>query len=175
MREYSFSRQGVIDFNFLCFREAIHKVFEVRTTKKCALNDPLYDDDDHDPNDLDGEEEVEDEEDDGHLVDGVDEDLRRYDSDDDDDIKLTNNNRVSFFFRINWSIDNKTIFCGFTVRTRYISNIQFFEFPTTVMILSGQFVHRQIISSYYPICRKYLFLTQEISYRNFILISEING
>lgn len=98
MREYSFSRQGVIDFNFLCFREAIHKVFEVRTTKKCALNDPLYDDDDHDPNDLDGEEEVEDEEDDGHLVDGVDEDLRRYDSDDDDDIKLTNNNRVSFFF-----------------------------------------------------------------------------
>lgn len=30
LREYSFSRQGVIDFNFLCFREAIHKVFEVK-------------------------------------------------------------------------------------------------------------------------------------------------
>lgn len=30
LREDNFSRQGVIDYNFLCFREAIERVFELR-------------------------------------------------------------------------------------------------------------------------------------------------
>lgn len=30
IREENFSRQGVIDYNFLCFREAITQVFELR-------------------------------------------------------------------------------------------------------------------------------------------------
>lgn len=30
IREENFSRQGVIDYNFLCFREAISQVFELR-------------------------------------------------------------------------------------------------------------------------------------------------
>lgn len=48
LREYSFSRQGVIDFNFLCFRDAIHKVFEVRaleTAELQASETDEYDDD----------------------------------------------------------------------------------------------------------------------------------
>lgn len=45
LREYSFSRQGVIDFNFLCFREAIHKVFEV---KKSGVGESYVDDDERD-------------------------------------------------------------------------------------------------------------------------------
>lgn len=54
LREYSFSRQGVIDFNFLCFREAIHKVFEV---KKCAtVCDEIYDEDDDDVDDEDDDD-----------------------------------------------------------------------------------------------------------------------
>lgn len=53
LREYSFSRQGVIDFNFLCFRDAIHKVFEI---KKCATVNEIYD-------------ELEDEDDDGDVDD----------------------------------------------------------------------------------------------------------
>lgn len=28
LRDYNFNRQGVIDFNFMCFRDSIHKVFE---------------------------------------------------------------------------------------------------------------------------------------------------
>ncbi|XP_031632305.1 ras-related GTP-binding protein C [Contarinia nasturtii] len=47
LREYSFSRQGVIDFNFLCFKEAIHKVFEI---KKCA---EIYEEDDVEEEDVD--------------------------------------------------------------------------------------------------------------------------
>lgn len=54
LREYSFSRQGVIDFNFLCFREAIHKVFEI---KKCAtVSDEIYDEDDDDVDDEDDDD-----------------------------------------------------------------------------------------------------------------------
>lgn len=51
LREYSFSRQGVIDFNFLCFREAIHKVFEIRALETAELEaseTDEYDDDDGD-------------------------------------------------------------------------------------------------------------------------------
>lgn len=51
LREYSFSRQGVIDFNFLCFRDAIHKVFEVRameTAELQASETDEYEDDDGD-------------------------------------------------------------------------------------------------------------------------------
>lgn len=84
LREYSFSRQGVIDFNFLCFREAIHKVFEVRTTKKCVMNDTMYGEDEEEEEDID--------EDEDHL-DRDGEEIQRYDSE--DDIKLTNNHRVN--------------------------------------------------------------------------------
>lgn len=30
LREENFNRQGVIDYNFLCFRDAISEVFELR-------------------------------------------------------------------------------------------------------------------------------------------------
>lgn len=65
LREYSFSRQGVIDFNFLCFREAIHKVFEV---KKCTHE--IYEDE-GDNNDV--------------IIDSVDEEDDEDNEDDDDD------------------------------------------------------------------------------------------
>lgn len=57
LREYSFSRQGVIDFNFLCFREAIHKVFEI---KKSANELYGVDDDDDVSEEQEDEEDVED-------------------------------------------------------------------------------------------------------------------
>lgn len=89
LREYSFSRQGVIDFNFLCFREAIHKVFEIRTIKKCALDDSIYDDEDVDNDDVDEEEdECIDNDDNRHSL-----HLQRYESD--EDIKLAMNSRVN--------------------------------------------------------------------------------
>lgn len=85
LREYSFSRQGVIDFNFLCFREAIHKVFEI---KKCAtVNDELYDDDDDD--DEDGHRGGVDDDDDDDDDQSIDYRRTRYESE--DDIKLVNN------------------------------------------------------------------------------------
>lgn len=62
LREYSFSRQGVIDFNFLCFRDAIHKVFEIRTIKKCALEQNY--DEDTEPDEPHYHDNVEPEEDD---------------------------------------------------------------------------------------------------------------
>lgn len=102
LREYSFSRQGVIDFNFLCFREAIHKVFEVRTMKKLAINDSLYDDEDDDDDVVDDEEDEDDDdldrENDRDDVEDDDDDsrpsirLQRYDSD--DELKL-NDSRVN--------------------------------------------------------------------------------
>lgn len=66
LREYSFSRQGVIDFNFLCFREAIHKVFEI---KKCA--NEIYEEEEEDDEDInddgdDGEDDNNDSDDNGH-------------------------------------------------------------------------------------------------------------
>lgn len=60
LREYSFSRQGVIDFNFLCFRDAIHKVFEIRTIKKCALEED-YDEEDTEHDDDEDDDEQDDE------------------------------------------------------------------------------------------------------------------
>lgn len=51
LREYSFSRQGVIDFNFLCFRDAIHRVFEIGSVDSelpPSENDEYDDDDDID-------------------------------------------------------------------------------------------------------------------------------
>lgn len=90
LREYSFSRQGVIDFNFLCFREAIHKVFEIRTTKKCALDDSIYDDEDVDNEEVEDEEDecIDNEHDSRHSL-----HLQRYESD--EDIKLGMNSRVN--------------------------------------------------------------------------------
>lgn len=104
LREYSFSRQGVIDFNFLCFREAIHKVFEVRTTKKCVMNDNMYGDEENDrhPGDIDDEDVDEDED----NLDGDGEEIRRYD-DSEDDIKINNNHRV---IRLQKHNDRATIY-----------------------------------------------------------------
>lgn len=41
LREDNFDRQGVIDYNFLCFRNAIQQVFELRNKTSCT--------DDHSP------------------------------------------------------------------------------------------------------------------------------
>ncbi|KAK3925618.1 Ras-related GTP-binding protein C [Frankliniella fusca] len=38
LRESNFDRQGVIDYNFLCFREAIQQVFELRSKNQIANN-----------------------------------------------------------------------------------------------------------------------------------------
>lgn len=87
LREYNFSRQGVIDYNFLCFRDAIHKVFEVRTTKPEALADSSFDDE------YDGDEGEDDEDDDDHdddNHDGDDDDDEDEDDEDDDDDDLDN-------------------------------------------------------------------------------------
>lgn len=50
LRDYNFSRQGIIDYNYLCFRDAIHKIFAVRLSKKLVLGNfydetPDFDDD----------------------------------------------------------------------------------------------------------------------------------
>lgn len=34
LREYNFTRQGIIEYNFLCLHEAIHKLFAIRLPKK---------------------------------------------------------------------------------------------------------------------------------------------
>lgn len=34
VRDYNFTRQGTVDYNFLCLHEAIHKIFSVRLAKK---------------------------------------------------------------------------------------------------------------------------------------------
>lgn len=86
LREYSFSRQGVIDFNFLCFRDAIHKVFEIRTIKKGALNESYDEDTERDP-DEDEQEEEDDDIDEHEQNGGVQ--YQSYDSD--DDSKIVNN------------------------------------------------------------------------------------
>lgn len=52
LREDNFSRQGVIDYNFLCFREAISEVFELR-----MKNQKLETLDEQDEDDEDEEEE----------------------------------------------------------------------------------------------------------------------
>ena len=43
LREENFEHEGLIDFNFACFKRAIEKVFEVRNMKKnggAALSKP---------------------------------------------------------------------------------------------------------------------------------------
>lgn len=34
LREYNFTRQGIIEYNFLCLHDAIHKLFAIRLSKK---------------------------------------------------------------------------------------------------------------------------------------------
>lgn len=47
LREYNFTRQAVVDYNFLCLHEAIHKIFSIRLPKKTEsynqMNDNYYD------------------------------------------------------------------------------------------------------------------------------------
>lgn len=46
LREENFNRQGVIDYNFICFRDAISKVFELRLKRQKQLENIDQDDDD---------------------------------------------------------------------------------------------------------------------------------
>lgn len=49
LREYNFTRQGVVEYNFLCLHEAIHKIFSVRLPKKAGQFNVMNDDySDHD-------------------------------------------------------------------------------------------------------------------------------
>lgn len=34
LREFNFTRQGIIEYNFLCLHDAIHKLFAIRLSKK---------------------------------------------------------------------------------------------------------------------------------------------
>lgn len=57
LREDNFSRQGVIDYNVLCFREAISQVFELRSqalSKIMETSVEALDDDEDDEDDDDG-------------------------------------------------------------------------------------------------------------------------
>lgn len=61
IREENFSRQGVIDYNFLCFREAITQVFELRLkNQKLESGDQEHDHDDeyHDPITINGTSQI---------------------------------------------------------------------------------------------------------------------
>lgn len=95
LREYSFSRQGVIDFNFLCFRDAIHKVFEIRTIKKLALNESYDEDTQRDPDDDDVDEDDEEEDDDDDLEEQNGRQYQSYESDDDSKIGNNHNYRIN--------------------------------------------------------------------------------
>lgn len=54
LRDYNFTRQGIIDYNFLCFRDAIHKIFSVRLSKKSVLdNETIVDYDEDTDNTID--------------------------------------------------------------------------------------------------------------------------
>ncbi|KAH8402114.1 hypothetical protein KR009_009841 [Drosophila setifemur] len=46
LREENFNRQGVIDYNFICFRDAISEVFELRLKRQKQLENNGQDDDD---------------------------------------------------------------------------------------------------------------------------------
>lgn len=46
LREDNFHKQGVIDYNFLCFREAIERVFELKMKNK-GITDDLSNAGDH--------------------------------------------------------------------------------------------------------------------------------
>jgi len=45
LREENFNRQGVIDYNFICFRDAISEVFELRLKRQKMLENVDQDDD----------------------------------------------------------------------------------------------------------------------------------
>lgn len=45
LREENFNRQGVIDYNFICFRDAISEVFELRLKRQKLLENADQDDD----------------------------------------------------------------------------------------------------------------------------------
>jgi len=45
LREENFNRQGVIDYNFICFRDAISEVFELRLKRQKMLENQDQDDD----------------------------------------------------------------------------------------------------------------------------------
>lgn len=46
LREENFNRQGVIDYNFICFRDAISEVFELRLKRQKQLENNEQDEDD---------------------------------------------------------------------------------------------------------------------------------
>lgn len=50
LREDNFHKQGIIDYNFLCFRAAIERVFELKMKNK-GLTDDLSTVGDHDVDD----------------------------------------------------------------------------------------------------------------------------
>lgn len=63
LREDNFSRQGVIDYNVLCFREAISQVFELRSQALSKIMETSTDAIDDDDDDGDGDEEGADDDD----------------------------------------------------------------------------------------------------------------
>lgn len=71
LREDNFHKQGVIDYNFLCFREAIERVFELKMKNKGIADDLSTGGGDR--GDDDGEDEDEDDEDEDDVGDEEDE------------------------------------------------------------------------------------------------------
>lgn len=59
LREDNFHKQGVIDYNFLCFREAIERVFELKMKNK-GITDDLSTGGDHEGAEGDEDEEEDD-------------------------------------------------------------------------------------------------------------------
>lgn len=52
LREFNMTHRGTIDYNFLCFHDAIHKIFAVRLSKNyVSLNNHIYDAEEDDDND----------------------------------------------------------------------------------------------------------------------------
>lgn len=48
LREYNFTRKGIIEYNFLCLHDAIHKLFAVRLPRKVGKFSISTQDDDSD-------------------------------------------------------------------------------------------------------------------------------
>lgn len=90
LREYSFSRQGVIDFNFLCFREAIHQVFTVKKSANTSIFDEEDDDEDDDDDDDDNDDDPT-EQDDDDFVDPKSRIYMRSRYESDEDLNHVNN------------------------------------------------------------------------------------
>lgn len=64
LRDYNFLRQGIIDYNFMCFHEAIHKIFSVKLPKKYDIS--------NNNNNFNDSEDYENEDDDVNHVDNSD-------------------------------------------------------------------------------------------------------